>query len=169
MTAGAVCMVAPACIGLATGPGVAIALFCVGGFAHQMLSGALLTLAADVFDTRAVGTASGMAGSAAWIGGMLFTFAIGQSADDWYGPLFAALVGLDLLAAVVLWALLRDDMRRMASSIERAGRGAAGVFACAIASLAFVSVASAGADATAARAPETAPQRAGERAPAVEP
>jgi MFS transporter, ACS family, hexuronate transporter len=108
MTAGAVCMAAPACVGLATGPGVAIALFCIGGFAHQMLSGALLTLSTDVFESRAVGTASGMAGSAAWIGGLLFTFAIGQSADTYgYSPLFAALVGLDLLAAAVLWTLLR--------------------------------------------------------------
>jgi MFS transporter, ACS family, hexuronate transporter len=65
MTTGAVLMIGPACIGLAGSPAVAIALFCVGGFAHQMLSGALLTLAADVFETRSVGTASGMAGSAA--------------------------------------------------------------------------------------------------------
>ena len=63
MTLGALCMVGPACIGLATSPGMAIALFCVGGFAHQMLNGALITLCADVFDSRTVGTASGMAGT----------------------------------------------------------------------------------------------------------
>lgn len=113
MTTGAVLMIGPALIGLATSPGMAIALFCVGGFAHQMLSGALLTLAADVFDARAVGTASGMAGSAAWIGGMLFTFVIGQSADAYgYNPLFVALAALDLLGAVLLWILLRDNARR---------------------------------------------------------
>jgi len=109
MTVGALCMVGPACIGLATSPGVAIALFCVGGFAHQMLNGALVTLCADLFDTRTVGTASGMAGTSAWIGGMLFTLAIGQSADAFgYNPLFVALAGFDLLAAVVLWSVLRD-------------------------------------------------------------
>ena len=108
MTLGAVCMVGPACIGLATSPEVAIALFCIGGFAHQMLNGALITLCADVFDSRTVGTASGMAGTAAWIGGMLFTLLIGQSADSFgYNPLFVALAALDLLAAVVLWSLLR--------------------------------------------------------------
>jgi ACS family hexuronate transporter-like MFS transporter len=111
MTAGAFCMIGPACVGLATGPGVAIALFCVGGFAHQMLSGALLTLSADVFETRAVGTASGLAGSAAWIGGLLFTFAIGQNADAYgYAPLFAMLVAFDLLAAAVLWLLLSNKV-----------------------------------------------------------
>lgn len=110
MTFGALCMVGPACISLAGSPGMAIALFCVGGFAHQMLNGALITLCADVFDKRTVGTASGMAGTAAWIGGMLFTLAIGKSADVFgYNPLFIALAGLDLLAAVVLWSLLRSN------------------------------------------------------------
>lgn len=108
MTAGAVCMIGPACIGLAGTPGIAILLFCVGGFAHQMLSGALITLCADMFDSRAVGTASGMAGTSAWVGGMLFTLLIGQSADAWgYDPLFVSLAGLDLIAAAVLWSLLR--------------------------------------------------------------
>lgn len=109
MTTGAVLMLGPGSMGLlASSPETAIALFCVGGFAHQMLSGALLTLAADVFDTGAVGKAAGLAGAAAWTGAMLFTYLIGQTADTYgYDPLFAALAGLDLLAAVVLWALLR--------------------------------------------------------------
>ncbi|MEW9856380.1 MFS transporter [Novosphingobium sp. M1R2S20] len=108
MTIGAVCMIGPACIGLAGSPGLAIALFCVGGFAHQMLNGALITLCSDVFDPRAVATGSGMAGTSAWIGGMLFTFVIGQSADVYgYSPLFVALAALDLLAAAALWWLLR--------------------------------------------------------------
>lgn len=110
MTIGALCMVGPACIGLATSPGMAIALFCIGGFAHQMLNGALVTLGSDLFDSRTVGTATGMAGSAAWIGGMLFTFAIGKSADVFgYNPLFVALAALDLVGAAVLWSLLRKS------------------------------------------------------------
>ena len=108
MTIGALCMAGPACIGLAGSPGLAIALFCVGGFAHQMLNGALLTLCTDMFDTKTVATASGMAGTIAWIGGMLFTLLIGQSADRYgYDPLFVALAALDLVGAVVLWAMLR--------------------------------------------------------------
>jgi len=109
MTIGALCMSGLAFIGLAGSPEVAIALFCLGGFAHQMLNGALLTLCSDVFDSRAVGTASGMAGTFAWIGGLGFTFLIGQSADAYgYDPLFIALAGLDLVGAVVLWVLLRS-------------------------------------------------------------
>jgi ACS family hexuronate transporter-like MFS transporter len=119
MSVGAACMIGPACIGLAGSPGVAILLFCIGGFAHQMLSGALITLCADMFDSRTVGTASGMAGTAAWIGGMLFTLLIGQSADAWgYDPLFAALAALDLLAAGVLWSLLRATSRQARKSQE---------------------------------------------------
>lgn len=113
MTVGAVCMIGPACIGLAGSPGLAIALFCVGGFAHQMLNGALITLCSDVFDGRTVATASGMAGTVAWIGGMLFTFLIGQSAETYgYNPLFVALAGLDIVGAVALWLLLRKTLRK---------------------------------------------------------
>jgi ACS family hexuronate transporter-like MFS transporter len=108
MTVGAVCMGGLGFIALAGSPEVAIALFCLGGFAHQLLNGALLTLCSDIFDRRAVGTASGMAGTLAWIGGLGFTFLIGQSADAYgYDPLFIALAALDLIGAAVLWSLLR--------------------------------------------------------------
>ena len=66
---GAVLMLGPAMIGVAS-PYMAIALFCVGGFAHQMISALVNTLSADVFDPEEVGTASGFAGMAAWIGGL---------------------------------------------------------------------------------------------------
>ncbi|NBC35091.1 MFS transporter [Novosphingobium sp. FSY-8] len=108
MAVGALLMAGPACMGLAHSAQMAIALFCVGGFAHQMLSGALITLCSDVFPRQTVGTATGMIGSAGWIGGILFTFIIGQSADSFgYGPLFAAFGVLDLLGCVVLWKMLR--------------------------------------------------------------
>lgn len=105
---GALLMIGPACIGLATSPGVAIALFCVGGFAHQMLSGALLTLSADLFDKCAVGTATGMAGSIGWIGGAIFTLIVGALAETvGYDPLFVLLALFDLVGAGILWWLLR--------------------------------------------------------------
>ncbi|WP_327195391.1 MFS transporter [Sphingobium sp. Ant17] len=108
MTTGALCMIGPGCIGLAGSPGMAIALFCVGGFAHQMLSGALLTLSADLFDRRVVATATGMAGSAAWIGGLSFSLVIGALADTiGYDPLFVCLALFDIAGAAILWTLLR--------------------------------------------------------------
>lgn len=111
MTLGASLMFGPACIGLADTATVAIGLFCIGGFAHQMLSGALMTLSTDVFDSSVVATATGMAGSAAWIGGLGFSLIVGAVADTLgYHPLFASLAVLDVLAALALWILLRKPV-----------------------------------------------------------
>ena len=110
VTIGALLMIGPAMIGLAASPAVAIALFCVGGFGHQMLSGALLTLSADVSDRRAVGTATGMAASIGWIGGAMFTLVVGALAETvGYDPLFVMLGLFDIAGALVLWALLRRE------------------------------------------------------------
>lgn len=111
---GALLMAGPACIGLAASPYAAIALFCVGGFAHQMLSGALLTLGSDVFPQNEVGTAVGLAGSSAWIGGMIFSLVVGAMATTiGYNPLFVALWIFDIVGAVVVWNLLRSGDDRM--------------------------------------------------------
>ena len=99
----AVLMIAPGCIGLAASPYTAIALFCVGGFAHQMISVLINTLSADVFTAEEVGTANGFIGQAGWIGGLLFSLLIGQLADRiGYAPLFAALSVFELIGAAVL-------------------------------------------------------------------
>ena len=100
---GAVLMIAPGCIGLAASPYLAIALFCIGGFAHQMISGLINTLSADVFAPHEVGTANGFIGQAGWIGGLLFSLLIGQVADGiGFAPLFAVLALFDLLGAAIL-------------------------------------------------------------------
>jgi ACS family hexuronate transporter-like MFS transporter len=107
----AVLMIAPGCIGLAVSPYTAIALFCVGGFAHQMISVLINTLSADVFTPEEVGTANGFVGQAGWIGGLLFSLLIGQLADTvGYTPLFAALSVFDLLGAAVLIMGMRHLM-----------------------------------------------------------
>ena len=104
----AVLMIAPGCIGLAVSPYTAIALFCIGGFAHQMISVLINTLSADVFTPEEVGTANGFVGQAGWIGGLLFTWLIGQYADRiGYAPLFGALGVFDLIGAAVLIVFLR--------------------------------------------------------------
>ncbi|WP_375244713.1 MFS transporter [Sphingomonas parapaucimobilis] len=105
---GAVLMIAPGCIGLAASPYTAIALFCIGGFAHQMISGLINTLSADVFAPAEVGTANGFIGQAGWIGGLLFSLLIGQLADTvGYAPLFAVLAVFDLIGAAVLITFIR--------------------------------------------------------------
>jgi ACS family hexuronate transporter-like MFS transporter len=108
VTLAAVLMVAPGCIGLTASPYVAIALFCIGGFAHQMISVLINTLSADVFTPEEVATANGFIGQAGWIGGLLFSLLIGQLADTiGYAPLFAALSIFDLIGAGVLIASMR--------------------------------------------------------------
>ncbi|KTT74862.1 MFS transporter [Sphingomonas sanguinis] len=105
---GAVLMIAPGCIGLAASPYTAIALFCIGGFAHQMISGLINTLSSDVFAPAEVGTANGFIGQAGWIGGLLFSLLIGQLADTvGYAPLFAVLAVFDLIGAAVLIIFIR--------------------------------------------------------------
>jgi ACS family hexuronate transporter-like MFS transporter len=109
---GAVMMIGPACIGFVASPYQAIALFCVGGFAHQMISALVNTLSADVFEPGEVGTASGFAGMAAWIGGLGFSLLVGQLAGSiGYTPLFAALGAFDLIGATLLIVLMRGVSR----------------------------------------------------------
>ncbi|WP_323121204.1 MFS transporter [Burkholderia alba] len=109
---GAVMMIGPAAIGLVASPYQAIALFCVGGFAHQMISALVNTLAADVFDPEEVGTASGFAGMAAWTGGLGFSLVVGALADKvGYGPLFACLGVFDLIGVTLLALLIRGQSR----------------------------------------------------------
>ena len=89
---GAVCMLAPAAIGLVASPYAAIGLFCVGCFAHQTISGALITLSSDVFNKNSVGTANGLTGMAGYLGATIFSLIVGVVANKiGYDPLFVCL------------------------------------------------------------------------------
>jgi ACS family hexuronate transporter-like MFS transporter len=105
---GAVLMIAPASVGLALSPYLAIALFCVGGFAHQMLSVMLNTLTTDVFPRESVARANGFVGMCGWTGGLLFSLLVGALADTvGFGPLFRLLAVFDIAGAIILFAVLR--------------------------------------------------------------
>jgi len=109
---GAVIMIAPGCVALARSAGLAIALLSLGGFAHQMISGLLNTLTADVFAQTEVATANGLTGMASWTGGLLFSLVVGALAERvGYGPLFACLGVFDLLGTAILILLLRPRWR----------------------------------------------------------
>jgi len=116
---GAFMMIGPACIGLVASPYTAIALFSVGGFAHQMISALVNTLSADVFDSDEVGTASGFAGMAAWTGGLSFSLVVGALADKiGYGPLFACLAAFDLIGAALLIVLIRGQSKQERALVQ---------------------------------------------------
>jgi ACS family hexuronate transporter-like MFS transporter len=106
---GALCMVGPACVGLVASPYAAIALLCVGGFAHQTLSGALYSITSDMFGKNEVATATGMGGMAGYIGAAAFTALFGVLVTQvGYSPLFVVLAVFDLIAAGVVCLLARS-------------------------------------------------------------
>jgi hypothetical protein len=84
---------------LDSNPNVAIAMLCIGGFAHQSLSGVLISLSADVFGKNVVATANGLTGTTVWTASTLFAPVVGAAADKiGFSPLYAALFCFDLLA-----------------------------------------------------------------------
>ena len=116
-TLGALMMTSMMFIGVVESPYAAIALFCVGGFAHQTLSITVLTMAPDLFRKNEVGTVAGMAGLCANFGVLLFTVAIGTFvATVGYDPFFIALGLLDLVAAAVLWTLVKAPRTPVAAA-----------------------------------------------------
>jgi len=110
MAFGALCMIAPGCIGLTASPYTAIFLLCIGGFAHQTLSGALYAITSDVFGKNEVATATGLAGMSGYLGATLFTLLFGVLVTYvGYSPLFVVLAVFDVLAAIVVWTMVRDS------------------------------------------------------------
>jgi ACS family hexuronate transporter-like MFS transporter len=106
---GALSMIGPACVGLVASPYMAIALLCIGGFAHQTLSGALYAITSDMFGKNEVATATGMGGMAGYLGAAAFTALFGVLVTQvGYSPLFVVLAAFDILAAVVVCLLARN-------------------------------------------------------------
>jgi ACS family hexuronate transporter-like MFS transporter len=109
MLFGCLCMIGPACIGLVDSPYTAIALLCIGGFAHQTLSGALYSITSDSFGKNEVATATGMGGMFGYLGAAAFTMVFGVLVTKvGYSPLFVVLAAFDLIAAVVVLGVARE-------------------------------------------------------------
>jgi len=86
----------------------AVALLCLSGFAHQTLSVTVITMATDLFPRNELGTVAGLAGTFANGSILIFTLLIGGLvATLGYGPFFIALGLLDLVAALLLWTLVK--------------------------------------------------------------
>lgn len=107
-TLGALLMTSMIFVGSVTSPVAAVALLSVAGFAHQTLSVTCITMSSDLFRKHEMGTVAGMAGTMANLGVMIFTLLIGALvAKAGFEPFFVALSVLDLIAAAVLWTLVR--------------------------------------------------------------
>lgn len=112
-TLGAVLMTGMMFVGRVESPYAAIALLCLGGFAHQTLSVTVITMSSDLFRRNEVATVAGMAGFFANLGVLAFSLLIGGLvATVGYDPFFVALGVLDLAGAALLWTLVRDPAIR---------------------------------------------------------
>jgi ACS family hexuronate transporter-like MFS transporter len=114
-TLGALMMTGMMFVSRVESPYAAIALLCLGGFAHQTLSVTVITMSSDLFGKNEVATVAGMAGTCGNLGVLIFSLLIGGLvATVGYDPFFYALGVLDILGAIVLWTLVRDPGRTAA-------------------------------------------------------
>jgi len=108
-TLGACMMMGVAFVGFVESPYAAIALLSLCGFAHQTLSVTVITMSSDLFRRNEVATVAGMCGTFGNFGLLLFSLLIGGlMATVGYTPFFVSLAVLDLLAALLLWVLVRE-------------------------------------------------------------
>jgi ACS family hexuronate transporter-like MFS transporter len=109
-TVGATMMLGVAFVGTVENPYVAVALLSLAGFAHQTLSVTVITMASDLFKRSEVATVAGMAGTCGNGGVLLFSLAMGALvARIGYTPFFIGLAALDVLGAVILWTVVREQ------------------------------------------------------------
>ena len=107
-TLGAFMMIGVAFTGVVQDAYMAVALLCLAGFAHQTLSVTMITMATDLFPGNEVGTVAGMAGTGANLGVLISSLLIGGLVSTiGYAPFFVALAVLDLMAAAVVWTVIR--------------------------------------------------------------
>jgi len=107
-TLGASMMAAMLFVARVESPVAAIALLSLGAFAHQTLSITCITLSSDLFRKHEIGTVAGSAGLLANFGVLLSSLAIGQWVGIWgYEPFFILVFASDILAAMVIWTLVR--------------------------------------------------------------
>ena len=108
-TLGAFLMTGMAFVGFVKSPIMAVALLCLGGFAHQTLSVTVVTMSSDLFKRDEVATVAGMGGTCGNAGIFVFNFLIGSFLLKLgYTPFFICLGFLDLLGATILWTLVRE-------------------------------------------------------------
>ena len=106
---GAILMTGMIFVGRVESAYAAIALLCLGGFAHQTLSVTVITMASDLFRRDEVATVAGLAGMMGNLGVLLFSLLIGGLVTKiGYDPFFVALGVLDILGAVILWTFVKD-------------------------------------------------------------
>lgn len=99
---------------------IAVSLFAYASFAYAACSTMFLSLPADVFAPRAVGTVAGMAGTGAGIGTLISTYLIGRVTDATsFAPVVAAAAIVPCAATAVFVSLVRSPKRSDARGLLR--------------------------------------------------
>lgn len=118
-TLGAIMMMGVAFVGYVDNAYAAIALLSLAGFAHQTLSVTVITMSSDLFRRNEVATVAGMCGTFGNLGLLIFSLLIGTLlASVGYTPFFVSLAVLDLIAAVLLWTLVREPTEAPAQPLS---------------------------------------------------
>lgn len=119
-TIGAAMMTGMMFVGRVESAYAAIALLCLGGFAHQTLSVTVITMASDLFRRDEVATVAGLAGMMGNLGVLIFSLLIGGLVTTvGYNPFFVALGVLDILGAILLWTLVKDTVAPKAQPVSQ--------------------------------------------------
>ena len=117
-TVGAVMMLGVAFVGMVENAYVAVGLLSLAGFAHQTLSVTVITMASDLFKRNEVATVAGMAGTCGNAGVLIFSLVMGALVTQiGYTPFFVGLAALDVLGAVILWTVVREQRPEPVSSV----------------------------------------------------
>jgi ACS family hexuronate transporter-like MFS transporter len=115
-TLGALMMLPVPLVGFVEHPLTAIALLCLGGFAHQTLSVTVITMSSDLFRKHEVATVTGCVGTVSAIGQFCFTLVVGAVVGYvGYKPIFILLAVFDLIGAAVLWSFVRVKLDEIIS------------------------------------------------------
>jgi ACS family hexuronate transporter-like MFS transporter len=86
-----------------------VSCFAIATFSYAVMSTMALSLPADLFESRAVGSVAGIAGAAAGAGTLVSTYLIGVVADRFsFTPILIAASLVPLAAAVLVVALVRN-------------------------------------------------------------
>jgi len=108
-TVGALLMTGMMFVGQVESKYAALALLCLGGFAHQTLSITVITMSSDLFRKNEVATVAGVGGLCGNLGILLFSLVIGVLVETvGYSPFFVALGVFDILAAIWLWTVVKE-------------------------------------------------------------
>ncbi|MFA6185649.1 MAG: MFS transporter [Phycisphaerae bacterium] len=92
---------------------VAIVYICVATLGHQAWSASLLTLPADLFPRKQVGTAFGFSGAAGSLGGFVFAGLTGIILDRiGYVPIFTAIGFMHPIAAIIIVLMIKDRAQK---------------------------------------------------------